>query len=128
MAATAYARQTYEEMQVLSADPRRLVVMLFEAAHRFLLQARDAMEARSYEQQANAIIRAQRIYVELICGLDEEIGGELARSLKTLYNHIHELLRVACIHEDAGKLDEAIALTAKLCATWKEAEVRCQEP
>ncbi len=123
---TTYARQTYEEMEVFGADPKRLVVMLFEAAHRFLLQAREAMERKHYEGQADYIIKAQKIYVELLCALNEETGGILALSLKQLYGQIHELLRQACIYDDLDKLDEAIASTEQLTAAWREAEARCK--
>ncbi len=113
-------------MEVFSADPKRLVTMLFDAAYRFMLQGREALVQSNYEDQANYIIRAQNIYVELICTLDEEAGGQLAVNLKRLYLYVHELLRRACVDDDLDKLDEAIAITEKLCAAWREAEAKCR--
>ena len=45
MTANAFASQGYRENSILTAPPERLVVMLYDGANRFLIQAAD-LEAR----------------------------------------------------------------------------------
>ena len=126
MVALPYARETYQEMQVLSADSRRLVVLLFEGACRFLYRGREALQAQRYEEQSECLLRVQRIYGELSAALDRRQGGKLVASLRALYGHIGALLQEANMQGDLARLDEALGLTEKLCRAWKEAETLCQ--
>ena len=68
--ASKYAPQAYQEMQVLSADPRQLIILLCQALLRYLVRADDALRRRDYEAKSAAVNRAQGILSELSC----EIG------------------------------------------------------
>ncbi|HEY3396374.1 MAG TPA: flagellar export chaperone FliS [Armatimonadota bacterium] len=120
------ARQAYGDMEVLSANPRRLVVMMFEAASRFLLQAQEAMERQDFEGQDYYLVRTQRIYTELQMALERGPGGAIAVSLRELYAHVGELLHLASLHDRQDLLAEAMTINQQLWEAWKEAEVRCQ--
>ena len=111
----------YQRVEVESADPRRLVVMLFEAAVRFLYRAQEAMGACDYEGQCEAIVRVQDILSELTCALNPD-AGEIAGQLGTLYSYIYSQLVEANLRDDQELLREITSQMEQLRDAWAEAE------
>ncbi|MFO8081846.1 MAG: flagellar export chaperone FliS [Armatimonadota bacterium] len=122
-----YAPEAYQEMQVLGSDPRQLVVMLCQALLRYLVRTEEAIKREDWETKAAAVIRAQQILSELICALDEEIGGELATQLRALYAHLQRQLVDVDLQDDLDRLAYVIEIANKLVNAWEEALERCQE-
>jgi flagellar protein FliS len=120
------ARGRYEQLQVGSASPNKLLFMLYEGAIRFLDEAARHMAARKYEAQSDRIQRTQRILTELASSLDMEVGGELAHSLRTLYAYLHGRLTEANVRSDPALLREVRDSLADLLDTWKEADRACR--
>lgn len=125
--ASKYAPQAYQEMQVLGSDPRQLVVLLCQALVRYLVRTEEAIKREDWETKAAAVIRAQQILSELICALDEEIGGELATQLRALYAHLQRQLVDVDLQDDLDRLAYIIEIASKLVNAWEEALERCQE-
>jgi flagellar secretion chaperone FliS len=125
--ASKYAPQAYQEMQVLGSDPRQLVVLLCQALVRYLVRTEEAIKREDWETKAAALIRAQQILSELICALDEEIGGELATQLRALYAHLQRQLVDVDLQDDLDRLAYIIEIASKLVNAWEEALERCQE-
>ena len=113
----------YQRVEVESADPRRLVVMLFDAAVRFLHQAQGAMGRRDYEGQCEAIVRVQDILCELRCALDPD-AGEIAGQLGTLYSYMYSQLVEANLRDDLELLREITRQMEQMRDAWAEAERR----
>src|SRR4051812_38357583 len=61
----ATAQQAYRDSSVLTAPPERLVVMLYDGAHRFLFQAAHAMRSGDVALMNNRMQRAEAIITEL---------------------------------------------------------------
>jgi len=127
VAASARAHQIYQQTAVQSADPKELIIMLFEAAVRFLRHAAEAMAQRQYEQQCQFITRAQKILTELTCALDEEVDEEFSGNLRLLYTWLHAQLTEASIEDNGEKLSQVIAIVKDLRDAWTEAERRCRK-
>lgn len=125
--ASKYAPQAYQEMQVLGSDPRQLVVLLCQALVRYLVRTEEAIKREDWETKAAALIRAQQILSELICALDEEIGGELATQLRALYAHLQRQLVDVDLQDDLDRLAYIIEIASKLVNAWEEALERCEE-
>lgn len=121
-----YAPEAYQEMQVLGSDPRELVVLLCQALVRYLIRAEGAIRRRDYETKADALNRAQQILSELICALDEEIGGELAQQLRRLYLHLQLQLVDVDLQDDLDRLAYVTDIARRLVNAWEEALDRCQ--
>ncbi|HMS01826.1 MAG TPA: flagellar export chaperone FliS [Gemmatimonadaceae bacterium] len=85
-----YASQAgnYRELEVLSASPERLVVLLFEHLVVQLERARLATERQNLEAQVTALSKARAIVGELLATLDFEQGGELADRLGAIYQYL----------------------------------------
>ena len=126
MSATSYSSRAYQAAAVGTADPRHLVVMLFDAAVRFLHEAREAMEKGDCEGQCSAIVRVQKILSTLMSSLNLDIAPALGGGLWQLYNYIHSRLSEASMRDDLAILGEAIELTTCLRDTWRQAEIVCR--
>jgi len=125
--ASKYAPEAYQEMQVFGSDPRQLVVLLCQALVRYLIRTEDAIRRRDWEAKAGAIIRAQQILTELICALDDEVGGELAGQLRTLYAHLQHQLVDVDLQDDLDRLAYVTEVATKLVNAWEEALERCHD-
>ena len=126
MTSDAQAQPTYQRSAVESADPKQLIIMLFETASRFLHQAAEAMAAQQYEQQCHFITHTQRILTELTCALDDNIDEEFCGNLRLLYTWLHAQLTEASIEDDMEKLSQVIEIIEDLRDTWTEAEIKCR--
>jgi len=83
-------QQAYQTGQVASADPLRIVILLYEGAIRFLRQAEQRFPDPATRGQA--LGRAHRIITELLTSLDHDEGGEISRNLDGLYRFALEAI------------------------------------
>jgi len=93
----SYASQSssYREMEIHSASPARLVVIVFEQLVVNLERARIAMDRNDVELRFTSLRRARGLVSELLCTLDFEQGGALATQLADLYQFmLYELVDV----------------------------------
>ena len=77
--------QTYRQTEVITADPRKLVIMCYEEAIRSLNLAATMYSCGEYEVKGKSVQKALDIISELREALDFERGGTIATSLETLY-------------------------------------------
>jgi len=82
MIATAHNR--YMEVQVQTAPPENLVLMLYDGAMRFATQAKADLAAGNREAAHNNLTRAQDIMGQLMGSLNMEIGGDSRKPLQSL--------------------------------------------
>ena len=83
----SYASQgaSYRDLEVLSASPDRLLLMLFDHLLVQLERARIGTERTDLNMQVSALVKARAILGELLATLDFEQGGEIATQLADLY-------------------------------------------
>ncbi len=85
----------YRELEVLSATPDRLVVMLFDHLVVQLERARLGVERDDLSLHVTGMTKANALLGELLATLDFEQGGEIAQQLADLYQFmLVELLDV----------------------------------
>ena len=110
----------YQQGQVSSADPVRIVVLLYEGAIRFIAQA----QARWQEPAARgtALGRAHRIISELLASLDHERGGEISLNLDRLYHYSLDAITRANLEADARPLDSVVKVLKELLSGWQSIE------
>jgi flagellar protein FliS len=75
----------YRDVQVLTADKLRIVIMLYEGVLRFNRGAQQAIKDGEIELRNYNINRSIDIITELRDALDMEVGGEIAQKLLSLY-------------------------------------------
>ena len=115
--------QTYSTVSldaaVETADPHRLILMLFDGAIAAVSVAKLHMNAGEIAQKGMAISKAiDLISNGLLASLDMEAGGELAERLAALYEYMTQRLLFANLKNSAAALDEISELLASLREAW----------
>ena len=119
MTTNAYASQGYRENSVLTATPERLVVMLYDGANRFLIQAAAAMRSDAHAASNTKLQRAEAIIDELSATLDME-QGEISQRLQSIYLFCRRTLMEARVEQDPQKIDQIAELLAELRDAWAQ--------
>ena len=111
-----YVQQStrYREMEVLSASPGQLVVILYDHLLASLRRARLGIEDNNVEQRVAYLDKSRAAITELLVTLDEAKGGAIATNLRSLYSWIlTELLDIG-MRPDVHRLDKVIAIAGEL--------------
>jgi flagellar secretion chaperone FliS len=111
----------YQDMKVQTASPAQIMIMLYDGAIRFTLQAKKKIEEKDYEAKGILISKTQAIVDELMNSLNFSIAPDLCENLQKLYIYINEKLSEANIKRDLEILDEVIGLLSTLRDGWKQA-------
>jgi|SRR5215208_3485033 len=120
----ATAQQAYRDSSVLTAPPERLVVMLYDGAHRFLFQAAHAMRSGDISQTNNRMQRAEAIISELRGTLNHEKGGEVAGRLEAIYDFCQRHLLEARLKKDPQRVEQVMKLLGELRDAWEQVASR----
>lgn len=117
--ANAYAKVGVET-GVLTADPHKLILMLFDGAILSIAAATAAMDAKDIPGKGQAVSKAIDIILNgLKASLDAKAGGELADRLAALYDYMGERLLHANLHNSRATLDEVSGLLHSLREAWE---------
>jgi flagellar protein FliS len=99
-------RQVGVETSVKTADPHKLVLMLYDGLLESIAQARGAMRACQVDAKGRAMTRAIRIVDEGLKSALSPAGGELTNSLSSLYGYVAMRLLQAHAGNDEAALEE----------------------
>lgn len=109
------------EAAVESADPHRLILMLFDGAISAVSLARIHMNSGDIAQKGMAISKAIDLVSNgLLASLDMKAGGDLAERLAALYEYMAQRLLFANLKNNVAALDEIAELLASLRQAWAE--------
>lgn len=108
------------ETGVSTADPRRLVVMLYDGAVAAVAQARFHMAGNEIAQKGEKISKAIAIIDGLRAALDPAAGGAIADQLAALYDYMTNRLLMANILNDPAGLEEVGRLLGELKGAWEQ--------
>lgn len=111
----------YQDMKVQTASPAQIMIMLYDGAIRFSLQAKKKIEEKDYEGKGILISKTQAIIDELMNSLDFNIAPELCAQLQQLYIYINERLSDANIKLNPEAIEEVVGLLNTLRDGWKQA-------
>ena len=111
----------YQDMKIQTASPEQIMIMLYDGAIRFSLQAKKKMSEKDYEGKGIFISKTQAIIDELMNSLDFNIAPELCTNLQQLYIYINERLTEANIKLTEEPIDEVVGLLNTLRDGWKQA-------
>lgn len=100
----AYMNQ-YQNNQVTTASPEKILIMLYDGAIRFVRQAKLAIVEGRQGDKATAIGKAIAIITEFSNTLDYEVGGEIAQNLYSLYDFMVRELSAVNARSKAERLD-----------------------
>lgn len=118
VAANPYSQ--YRQAQVQTATPEQLVLMLYDGAIKFCLQASDCLARGELAGVNQALLRVQDIIDELHLGVNDE-AGEIAAQLNSIYDYLRRRAVEANMQKNQGVIDELLSHLRELRSTWAEA-------
>jgi flagellar protein FliS len=114
------AHQNYLENEVLTAEPLKLVVLLYQGAIDAIAAARWNGEEGNRLARSKSIGKALKIIWELNRSLDMNRGGEISAQLAKLYAYIRGRLTEANRTLADPPLAEAERLLSTLLESWRQ--------
>jgi flagellar protein FliS len=104
----------YREMQVMTASPAQLVVILYDHVLVCLRRARIAMEAGNTEQRIVLLDKTRHGLGELLATLNRDEGGVIAQDLARLYTFLlSELIDIGRTG-DVARLERVTGIVTEL--------------
>lgn len=110
--------ETYNQVQIETADQKKLILMVYDAATRFCREAREAIINGNIQSKGVAVQKAYDAIAELRKSLDMERGKEIAASLNKLYAFLGHQLTLANLNNDTDMLDSVITVLTDMRQTW----------
>jgi len=108
----------YRNMQVTTASPEKILLMLYDGAINFSKIALDRMDQKDVAGKGTYLSKALAIVTELMNSLDREVGGEIAQNLDKLYLYVIGEFTKANLNNDSKSLENAITILSHLRDTW----------
>lgn len=121
----ATAMNVYNRMDVLTSDPLRLVIMMYEGAIRALEDYKECFHKRDYVAKCRALNKAQEIISELQASLNME-AGEISRLLSGIYSYMGRRLVNGDLQRSLEPAEEVIRMLCELKEGWEAIEVKVQ--
>jgi flagellar secretion chaperone FliS len=114
---TRTVQSNYLKYEIMSADPVKLVRMLYRGAIDAVSLARAYLRQGAIRPRSRQINKALQILHELLRSLNREAGGEIGTSLASLYAYMTTRL----IEANSAQSDEPLAEVERLLGTLLEA-------
>lgn len=118
-AMSAYT-QTKAQSGVESASATQLITMLLDGAIERVAKAQGHMERGELAEQGEVIGKAIDIVASLDSYLDHDKGGDVSKTLESLYDYIVRQLYQANLKNDVSVLEEVASLLTEVRAGWVE--------
>lgn len=131
MNAPLTAAQAYKNNQnigIMTADPMRLVLMVYESGIGHLKNAKEYIVKNDIANRNKEIYKTQELINELVVGLDFDKGGELSKNLYSLYEYFVWRLNMAIVKNSEVMVQEVISRMSELFSAWKEVYEKSKNP
>ncbi len=120
--------QEYLDNEVLTADPIKLIQLLYRGALESIAQARAALAAGDISARGHMVGKAVAIVNELALSLDHSQSPELCRNLVELYDYMARRLNEANAKQADEPLAEVAGLLADLLTAWQQVAEQALQP
>ena len=117
---TANPYQNSQDLEVLSASPMELVLLLYRGALDVVDSAKRNLAAGDIKGRSKGISKACAILAELANSLDHACAPELSHQLAVLYEYMHHQLCSANIEQTTEPLDEVRGLLVTMLGGWQQ--------
>jgi flagellar protein FliS len=111
----------YQSMNVSTASPMDLVIMLYDECVKTLDRADAAFDLSgpaSIEAISNHLLHAEDILTELTVSLDYEKGGDIATHLHRLYDFMIAHISEANVRKERNRIHEVRRMLLDLREAW----------
>lgn len=108
----------YKQTDVSTADRGRLLLMVYDHCIKWCTVARQAIQKGDISQRTKAIFKIQDGITELICSLDMEKGGDIAKNLYRLYDFYNNHLTEANLRNKEQNVADVQGMLESLREAW----------
>lgn len=112
------ARDSYLEMQINTASPQQLRLMLVEGAIRYGRRTIELWAERRPDEALESLIRCRGMVGELLAGVKDD-GSALSRQVMDIYLFLFTALTESQMTRDAARLGAALRVLEEERATWQ---------
>lgn len=112
--------QMYRKTNVVTADPKRLVLKCYEGAIDCLKIGTQKLAEKDYGGKGKNLTKARDIIYELKASLNFEQGGTIAANLDSLYNYMLKRITEADLKNDVQVFEDVIGMLEELKSAWEE--------
>jgi len=129
------AISSYRETRIKTASQGQLIIMLYDETVKSLDRALELLvlsdegkkDPGNIEKISKSILKAQEIITELTVSLDFDQGGEIAKSLFSLYTWFNKELLEANISQDTRRITAVRNQLGELRSAWVEIAAKTPE-
>jgi len=114
------ALASYQNTQVTTAKPEKILLMLYEGCIKFLKIARVRMEEKNIAEKGKYISKALAIISELTNTLDHKVGGQISVDLENLYMFMMDKLIEANSQNKTEHIDVVENILLTLYEAWQD--------
>lgn len=115
-------RAAYMGQMVTTANPQRLLVMLYDRLELDVQRAVTAQQAGDHPAARDQLLHAQDIVLELSSSLRHDVWDG-SKQLASLYTWLHSQLVRANVERDVEVTEDCLSVITPLAETWREAAV-----
>ena len=116
----------YLDNKIRNASQSEIITMLYDGALNFLAQMKQAILEDEQNVRDAAFGRVQAILQELQHSINFEEGGEIAKSLASLYSFMLKHLFESNLNSDASGVEAIKEMIGELRSAWQEAALEQQ--
>lgn len=121
MTANPYSRPplgSYRSTSVATADKGKLILIVYDHCLKWLGQAQEELARKDLAKMVKAVHRAQDGLTELMCSLNFEEGGDIAKNLFRLYDFYSWHLTQAIVQRSGKPLEDVTQMMTSLKEAW----------
>jgi len=111
--------QSYKEVEIATATPQRLHLMLIEGAIRFAQQTLLYWEQEDNEQACESLIRCRQIVTAILTGIKDD-GSEVVKNVAAIYEYLFHTLTEANRVHNPQHLRDVIRVLEIEQETWRQ--------
>lgn len=113
----------YQQNSIKTASKEKLLLMLYDGLERFLKISIMALDEKNIEKANTYLKKSQAVITELMCSLNMEEGGEIAKSLMLMYDYLSRRTVEANIKKDKAIAEEVLRFTGELKEAFEQAYI-----
>lgn len=110
--------KSYKSAEIVTADRGKLVIMIYDHCIKWIRRAEEEFKTGAIEKMAKSVQRAQAGITELMCALDMEKGGDIAKNLFNLYDFYSKHLTSAIKDRSTKALQDVLEMLVSLREAW----------
>lgn len=109
---------SYKMTDISTADRGRLLLMVYDHCIKWCNTAREAIETGDIAKRTKAVFKVQDGLTELICSLDMDKGGDIAKNLRRLYDFYSQHMTEANLKNSAQNIQDVQSMMEGLREAW----------